>query len=154
MLVYLLGLKGTLMYSHWNRIVFRHFCWWRALKKWICRKFEFCNFEDVFEVFGVESYFSSYYFLFRVPIAGIAGIIQLVSGPHLVVVNKKDKVGHLGSENHAVWRVVTSSLIPFSTSKIHLTPDERKLDLKQSQMVEDLLKEKHFYFSYTYDLTR
>jgi len=89
----------------------------------------------------------------RTPIAGIAGIIQLVSGPHLVVINKKEKVGHLGSENHAVWRVSACSLLPFSSSKIHLTEDERKLDAKQSQMVEELLKEKHFYFSYTYDLT-
>jgi len=89
----------------------------------------------------------------RIPIAGIAGIIQLVSGPHLVVINKKEKVGHLGSENHAVWRLTSSTLIPFSTSKIHLTEDERKLDSKQLQMVEELLKEKHFYFSYTYDLT-
>ena len=28
----------------------------------------------------------------RQPIAGIVGIIQLVSGPHLIVANKKEKV--------------------------------------------------------------
>ena len=39
-----------------------------------------------------------YYFLFRVPIAGIAGIIQLVSGPHLVVVNKTDLVDEVRRE--------------------------------------------------------
>jgi len=88
----------------------------------------------------------------RQAISGIAGIIQLVSGPHLIVITKKEKVGHLSSENHAVWRVTGSSILPFS-SHLHLTEDERTLHTKQLQLVEELLKEKHFYFSYTYDLT-
>ena len=67
--------------------------------------------------------------------------------------NRHFKVGHLSSENHAVWRLSEASVIPFSSSNLHLTPDERKLNEKQFQLTEDLLKEKYFYFSYTYDLT-
>ena len=45
------------------------------------------------------------------------------------------------------------SILPFSASSLHLNEDERKLNAKQLGLVEDLLKEDHYYFSYTYDLT-
>ena len=47
----------------------------------------------------------TYQFLFdhRTPIAGIAGIIQLVSGPHLVVINKKEKARTYQTEHSFRW---------------------------------------------------
>ena len=89
----------------------------------------------------------------RRPICGLLGIIQLVSGPHLVVANKKVKVGHITTENHAVWQLVESDVIPFSRSELHLSAGQVKLLHKQRLMVKELLQTPMFYFSYTYDLT-
>ena len=63
------------------------------------------------------------------------------------------QVGHITSENHAVWRMSEAAILPFSKSSMHLTEDERTLNQKQLNLIEYLLKEKYFYFSYTYDLT-
>ena len=81
------------------------------------------------------------------------GIIQLVSGPHLIVALSKSKVGHITTENHAIWRLLESDIIPFSKSELHLT--ERQLILLQHQrsMIKNLLQTPSFYFSHTYDLT-
>lgn len=87
------------------------------------------------------------------PIVGLLGIIQLVSGPHLIVATKKDKVGHITTENHAIWRLVESELIPFSKSELHLSPRQLKFLKRQRLMIKELLQTPVFYFSYTYDLT-
>ena len=89
----------------------------------------------------------------RHSICGLLGIIQLVSGPHLVVANRKAKVGHITTENHAIWQLLESDVIPFSRSELHLSTDQVKLLHRQRQMVKDLLQTPMFYFSYTYDLT-
>ena len=89
----------------------------------------------------------------RRSIVGLLGIIQLVSGPHLIVATKKLKVGHITTENHAIWRLDESVVVPFSKSELHLTAWELKLLQRQKSMISDLLRTPAFYFSYTYDLT-
>ena len=61
----------------------------------------------------------------RKSIAGVLGVINLVSGPHLVIAVSKRKIGHLTSDNHAVWMLDGVSIIPLARSDLHLRPEQR-----------------------------
>ena len=60
--------------------------------------------------------------------------------PFYVVAIKKDKVGHITTENHAIWRLVESELIPFSKSELHLSPRQLKFLKRQRLMIKELLQ--------------
>jgi len=56
----------------------------------------------------------------RKPIAGLLGMISLISGPYLLVVTRKARLGQLcGGE---VWRVVETEIISYARAEHHLTP--------------------------------
>ena len=60
----------------------------------------------------------------RKPIAGLLGVISLLSGPYLVVVTRKVRMGVLlGSE---VWRVAETEIISYARPEHHLTPRDRQ----------------------------
>lgn len=89
----------------------------------------------------------------RRPISGVLGILNLLSGPHLVVVSKKKRVGSLTSDNHIIWRLEEVSILPYSRSDHHLRLDQRETNQEHLKLVEDLFKTPHFYFSNTLDLS-
>ena len=71
----------------------------------------------------------------RKSIAGLLGVINLVSGPHLVVAQSKIKVGHLTAYNHIVWRLDGVSVLPFSRSDSHLRNEQNEAADEQRKMV-------------------
>ena len=53
-------------------------------------------------------------FNFRKPIAGIVGIISLVSGPYLVVITRKAKLGALLGGQGELWKIVETEIISYA----------------------------------------
>jgi len=87
----------------------------------------------------------------RKPIAGLLGVISLLSGPYLVVVTRKARLGVLlGSE---VWRVAETEIISYARSEHHLTPAQLEANRKYTGMLQQVLATPYFYFSYTLDLS-
>jgi len=87
----------------------------------------------------------------RKPIAGILGVISLVSGPYLIVVTRKARLGQLsGCE---VWRVVETEIISYARAEHHLTPSQLEANRKYTGMLQQVLSTPYFYFSYTLDLS-
>jgi len=89
----------------------------------------------------------------RKNIAGVLGIINLVSGPHLVIAVSKRKIGHLTSDNHAIWMLDGVSIVSLARSDLHLRVEQRESVLEQRKMIEELFNTPYFYFSHTLDLT-
>ena len=54
-----------------------------------------------------------FYNFIRKPIAGIVGIISLVSGPYLVVITRKAKLGALGGQGE-LWKIVETEIISYA----------------------------------------
>ena len=52
--------------------------------------------------------------IFRKPIAGIVGIISLVSGPYLVVITRKAKLGALLGAQGELWKIVETEIISYA----------------------------------------
>jgi len=87
----------------------------------------------------------------RKPIHGIVGIINLISGPYLIVVTKKILQGVIcGAE---VWRVLETEIISFSRSDHHLTESQKEANTRYTGMMKQVLSTPYFYFSYTHDIT-
>ncbi len=55
-------------------------------------------------------------------IHGIIGIIHLISGPYLIVITSKLRVGDING--HAIYKVQTTNLIPFTRNTSHLTEQQ------------------------------
>jgi len=87
----------------------------------------------------------------RKPIAGILGIIPLISGPYLVVVTRKARLGSL--QGGEVWRIVETEIISYARSEHHLTPTQLEANRKYTGMLQSVLSTPYFYFSYTMDLS-
>jgi hypothetical protein len=45
------------------------------------------------------------------PICGIVGTLQLLAGPHLVIITKKNKVGTINGQT--IWKVAETKVIPY-----------------------------------------
>lgn len=71
----------------------------------------------------------------RKSIAGLLGVINLVSGPHLVVAQSKIKIGHLTAYNHIIWRLDGVSVLPFARSNSHLRNEQNEAANEQRKMV-------------------
>ena len=72
----------------------------------------------------------------RKPIAGLLGVISLLSGPYLVVVTRKARLGVLlGSE---VWRVAETEIISYARSEHHLTPAQLEANRKYTGMLQQV----------------
>ena len=105
----------------------------------------------------------------RKPIAGVLGIISLVSGPYLVVITRKARVGSL-TGGLDIWRIVETEIISYARSEHHLTQSQVRLVIirpaiidtlynqadanrKYTDMLKQVLSTPYFYFSYNYDLS-
>ena len=82
----------------------------------------------------------------RKPIAGILGIIPLVSGPYLVVVTRKARLGSL--QGGEVWRIVETEIISYARSEHHLTPTQLEANRKYTGMLQSVSLSSHFVKNY------
>ncbi|XP_022255548.1 phosphatidylinositide phosphatase SAC1-A-like isoform X2 [Limulus polyphemus] len=84
-------------------------------------------------------------------ICGIIGVITLLSGPYLVLITKKSKVGEINGQS--IWRVEETEILSYSRTFLHLTEEQIQHNKVYLSMVRSALHTPHFYFSTTYDLT-
>ena len=54
----------------------------------------------------------------RRSIHGIVGVIHLISGPHLIVITSKLRVGDVNGQ--AIYKVQTTDVIPYARGTSHL----------------------------------
>jgi hypothetical protein len=104
----------------------------------------------------------------RRSIHGIIGIINLISGPYLIVITSKVRMGDINGQ--AIYKVQTTDIIPYARNMSHLNEHQvilvfklrffnsffffkLKYNTKYLSMIELVLRTEAFYFSYTYDLT-
>ncbi|XP_037075084.1 phosphatidylinositol-3-phosphatase SAC1-like [Pollicipes pollicipes] len=88
----------------------------------------------------------------RQRICGLLGTVRLLSGPYLVAITRKARVGELNK--CTIWRVEHTEIIPFSRTTTHLTEAQERFNTQYVNMLEMVLRQPHFYFSYTYDITQ
>ena len=51
-------------------------------------------------------------------IHGIIGVLNLISGPHLIVITSKIRIGEINGHN--IYKVQTTELIPYARNMLHL----------------------------------
>lgn len=68
------------------------------------------------------------------------------------MITGREKVGRLLDSD--IYRLSNIQLIPFQSSKSHLTEDQRELEDRHYQYVLQTLKSDLLYFSYKADITR
>lgn len=90
----------------------------------------------------------------RKPIAGIVGIISLVSGPYLVVITRKAKLGALLGGQGELWKIVETEIISYARSEHHLTEEQLESNRKYTEMLKQVLSTPYFYFSYNFDISQ
>ena len=89
----------------------------------------------------------------RKSIVGLVGVINLISGPHLVIAVSKARVGVITSDNHVIFRLDGVQVLPFARSEAHIRPEQQETAVEQRKMVEAVFNTPYFYFSYTIDIT-
>ena len=87
-------------------------------------------------------------------IHGIIGLVELVSGPYLVVVKRRMKLGDLTHANHPVYELAEADVLPYCRTVNHLTRGQQQENESFLTMINQMLCTPSFYFSYTTDLTR
>ncbi|CAH0395313.1 unnamed protein product [Bemisia tabaci] len=87
----------------------------------------------------------------RKKIFGMMGICKLLAGPYLVVVTDAIEVGVINQQ--AIWQIVSTELILFPRSLLHLNEKQTRLNEIYVSMIENVLNTPHLYFSYSYDIT-
>ncbi|PAA52869.1 hypothetical protein BOX15_Mlig019972g2 [Macrostomum lignano] len=85
-------------------------------------------------------------------IYGLWGVLQLLSGPHLLIVQARRHVGNL--RGHSLWRVESADILPYCRSSLHLTETAAADNEIYLQLVRESLRTPGYYFSYTTDLSR
>ena len=55
----------------------------------------------------------------RQRICGLLGVVRLLSGPYLVIITRKVRVGEIN--RCAIWRVEHTEIVPFSRTTTHLS---------------------------------
>jgi hypothetical protein len=85
----------------------------------------------------------------KIPIGGILGIINLQAGPYLIVIKNKEYMGSiLGSQ---IFKLTKVKIIPFIDNN-SLSDRQKKDENTYLSILENLLNDKYFYFSYTHNL--
>lgn len=84
-------------------------------------------------------------------IYGIVGIVHLISGPHIILLTKRLKVGTINKQT--IWRLLETDIIPYARSLASLTDEQKLYNDKYLSMIQQVLSTPYFYFSYSYDLT-
>eukprot|EP01048_Picozoa_sp_COSAG05_P005443 COSAG05_NODE_323_length_11408_cov_361.826156_11_plen_278_part_00 len=85
-------------------------------------------------------------------IVGVMGVVQLLSGPYIIVIVSAELVGKI--VGHDVMRVAQVEMFPFAadtTSK--LSADQAADEHVYLKMLRSFVATKHMYFSHTFDLT-
>ncbi|KAF2361297.1 SAC domain [Trinorchestia longiramus] len=82
---------------------------------------------------------------------GVLGMIHLISGPYLILVSSRSKVGTL--HRQTIWKLEAVDVVPFSRSTTSLTAEQKVYNDKYLSLVHQVLSTPYFYFSYSYDLT-
>lgn len=85
-------------------------------------------------------------------IYGILGIIQLLSGPYLIVVKERKLVSKIFG--HYIWRITGSDVLPLSNHLKNLNEQQRIDEEKFVSLLKSFLSSEWLYYSSTYDLTR
>jgi hypothetical protein len=87
-------------------------------------------------------------------IYGILGIIDLLSGPYLIIILKREFVGYI--KQHKIYRIKKIQAIPFTISKFYkLEEENRNREVTYIEMLSKIfIDEKSFYYSYTLDITK
>ena len=94
--------------------------------------------------YNFESYIT-FYFSATLPntdgairrsIHGIIGIINLISGPYLIVITSKVRVGDINGQ--AIYKVQTTDIIPYARNMSHL--NEYQVNKLESRAAIDLLR--------------
>lgn len=88
----------------------------------------------------------------RAQIFGLVGIVQLVSGPYLVVIRNAELVGELNGA--PIYQIVEPELIAYARTTLHLNERQRWFNARFAEMIELVLATGGFYFSPVYDLSR
>lgn len=84
-------------------------------------------------------------------ICGILGVINLVSGYHLVVATHRIAVGFIN--NQVVWRLAGFDIIQYIPSMLHLNETQKQENESYLAMIRTILDTPYLYFSYSYDIT-
>ncbi|XP_070575933.1 phosphatidylinositol-3-phosphatase SAC1-like [Ptychodera flava] len=87
----------------------------------------------------------------RKGIYGIMGMIRLVTGPYLIVITKRSKVGEINRES--IWKIDATEILEYRNTNTHLTEDQIQDNKVYLGMVDAVLHTENFFFSTTYDLT-
>ncbi|XP_031327364.1 phosphatidylinositide phosphatase SAC1-like isoform X2 [Photinus pyralis] len=82
---------------------------------------------------------------------GLLGSVRLLAGQYLIIATKRTYVGSIAG--HAVWCLVSSELIPYNRSTLHLNAEQLDDNNSYLSMIKNVLDTPYLYFSYTYDLT-
>lgn len=84
-------------------------------------------------------------------IYGIFGIIRLLSGPYLIVVTERARVGDL--LGHTVYKVTATEVIPYKKTTMHLNETQATDNRMYLAMLESTLNTPSYYFCTSFDLT-
>ena len=84
----------------------------------------------------------------RKQILGILGIIKLQAGPYLVTITRRELIGTI--KGNLIYRILKVKIIPFFDTL--LTDRQKKDETTYLSIIESLLSDKYFYFSYTFNL--
>ena len=83
-------------------------------------------------------------------INGIVGIIELISGPYLIIIKSATNVGTLNEAE--IFQISDTDLIPFNTD-LHLSEREKKINQSLLEMLQTVLSTDGFYYSPRLDLS-
>ncbi|VVC32076.1 SAC domain [Cinara cedri] len=87
----------------------------------------------------------------RIQIAGILGVVKLIAGPYIIVIQEKKLVGKISG--HDIWQLVKIDMIGIPKTKLHLNDTQARMNLEYLNMVKQTFNTPYYYFSYSYDLT-
>eukprot|EP01133_Synstelium_polycarpum_P007507 gene7507-8784_t len=85
-------------------------------------------------------------------ICGCMGIINLLSGPHLICISEKSQIGSIRA-NQVIHKVTKTTITPIARLPIVLTEEEKREEKNYLAILQDLLESFDFYFSYDFDVT-
>ncbi|KRZ56095.1 Nodal modulator 1, partial [Trichinella nativa] len=79
------------------------------------------------------------------------GVIHLLSGPYLIVVEESVCIGKIYHQK--IFRATKCTVFPFASSLLHLSESEIQDNIIYVDMLQSVLNTESFYYSTTFDLT-
>lgn len=84
-------------------------------------------------------------------IMGLIGIINLLAGPHLIIISQAGEIGQIMDQ--PVYRIEEIDLLPFTRNTLHLTEEQANANTIYVSMIKSVLSTPEFYFSYSLDIS-